>query len=130
MVVAHKDEDENDPHPYWYARVISVFHVNVRHSGPQSNSQKARRMEFLWVRWFGRELSAPGGFATRRLHRIGFLESTDPNPFGFLDPKEVLRGVHLILAFAYGRTEDLLGISIGRHANQKNEDWVYYYVGM
>ena len=28
MVLAHEDESEG-PHPYWYARIIGVFHVNV-----------------------------------------------------------------------------------------------------
>ena len=30
MVLSHEDtEDIENPHPYWYARIISVFHVNV-----------------------------------------------------------------------------------------------------
>ena len=89
-----------------------------------------QRMEVLWVRWFGRDLSTPGGFRTRCLHRIGFLDSDDLNAFGFLDPKEVIRGVHLIPNFASGRTASLLGPSIARHQNENDEDWMYFYVAM
>jgi hypothetical protein len=29
MVLAREDETEH-PHPYWYARIIGVFHVNIQ----------------------------------------------------------------------------------------------------
>jgi hypothetical protein len=87
-------------------------------------------MDFLWVCWYGCDMSAPGGFKTRRLHRIGFLPSDDINAFGFLDPEEVLRGVHLIPGFAHGRTAHLLGPSIARLQDENDEDWLYYYIGM
>ena len=84
-------------------------------------------MEFLWVHWFGRDLSTPGGFGTQHLHWIGFLSN---DAFGFIDPWEVIRAVNLIPAFFYGKMEDLLRKSIGRQANQDDKDCVYYYVGM
>jgi hypothetical protein len=130
MVLSHEDEAEENPHPYWYARVIGIFHFNVRHVGPDSKSSDTQRMDVLWVRWFGRDLSAPGGFEARRLHRVGFLDSEDPAAFGFLDPKEVVRAVHMIPGFAHGRTSDLLGPSIARHRDEKDEDWRYHYIGM
>ncbi|KAG1816767.1 uncharacterized protein BJ212DRAFT_1502252 [Suillus subaureus] len=37
MVLAHEDENEN-LHPYWYARAIGIFHVLVQHNGPESQS--------------------------------------------------------------------------------------------
>jgi hypothetical protein len=130
MVLSHEDDEDNeDPHPFWYARVIGIFHFNVRYAGNGLEWAEPRRMEVLWVRWFGRDMSMPGGFGTRRLHRIGFVPSDDPNAFGFLDPKEVLRGVHLIPSFASGRTSSLLGPSIVRTQGSENdEDWVYFYV--
>ena len=49
-------ENENpDPHPYWYGRIIGIFHANVVYSGPGSRSSEPQTMEFLWVRWLGRE---------------------------------------------------------------------------
>ncbi|KAF8235256.1 hypothetical protein L208DRAFT_1257852, partial [Tricholoma matsutake] len=50
--------------------------------------------------------------------------------FGFLDPADVIRGVHMIPAFAYGTTSEFLGPSIARQQCENDEDWVYYYVSM
>lgn len=129
MVLSHEDEDE-DPHPYWYARIIGVFHAQVSHIGPRSQSTDEQRMDFLWVRWFGRDLNYKAGWKAKRLHRLGFLLSEDRGAFGFLDPNEVIRGVHLIPAFAYGRTSDILGPnpSIARQPHENDEDWTFYYV--
>ena len=130
MVLSREPEDEEgekNRHPYWYARVIGIFHANVRHVGPTSKCSDPQNMEFLWVRWFGRDMKYWAGFKERRLHRIGFA---DDDSFGFLNPKEVIRGVHLLPAFAYGRTSAHLGPSIVRQPGENDEDWIYYYVGM
>jgi len=128
MVLSH--EDDESAHPYWYARIIGIFHVDVRHTGPDSRSMDTQSMEFLWVRWFGYDIHHCAGWATRRLHRVGFIPSDDVGAFGFLDPKDVIRGVHLIPAFAHGRTDELLPLSIARQPKDHDRDWVYYYVMM
>ncbi|GBE88462.1 hypothetical protein SCP_1302770 [Sparassis crispa] len=74
MVLSHEDGEDADQHPYWYTRVVGVFHVNVCYRGPLPISRQPQHMDFLWVRWFGRDLTAPGGFKTRRLHRVGFVD--------------------------------------------------------
>lgn len=125
MVLSDEDDDNSSPHPYWYARVIGIFHAEVQHKPTRLRPQ---RMEFLWVRWFGRDLSHKAGWKTRRLHRVGFIESTDNEAFGFLDPAQVIRATHLIPAFHYGRTKDLLPKSIARQASEKDQDWMFYYV--
>ncbi|KAI0259134.1 hypothetical protein BC834DRAFT_974518 [Gloeopeniophorella convolvens] len=133
MVLAHEDEGQGDPHPYWYARVIGIFHAYIRHRGSRTHAHQALRMEFLWVRWYGRDMTHRSGFSARRLPRIGFLPSDDSNydAFGFLDPQEVIHAVHLIPAFAHGHTLDLLPPgSIGRRPNDEGKDWVYQYVNM
>jgi hypothetical protein len=61
---------------------------------------------------------------------VGFVDSNDPAAFGFLDPNEVIRAVHLIPAFNEGRTANLLGPSIARQESEKDMDWTYYYVGL
>lgn len=128
MVLSHEDEpNESKRHPYWYARIIGIFHFQVRHVGPFSKSADAQRMDVLWVRWFGRDMSYRTGWKARRLHRVGFVRD---EPFGFLDPNEVIRGAHLIPAFAHGRTEEILGPSIARQPSESHEDWLYYYVAM
>ena len=126
-------EDGEDGHPYWYARVLEIFHASVLHVGPQSKSSQPQRMEFMLVRWFGRDTNKPGGWKARRLHRIGFV-SAGSTPFGFVDPAIIIRAVHLIPAFAHLETPDLLGQSkVARPwaANiEEHVDWRYYYVNM
>ncbi|PSR72506.1 hypothetical protein PHLCEN_2v11606 [Hermanssonia centrifuga] len=103
MVFSPEEDIESDnpalAHPYWYGRVVGIFHAKVQYSGPGSTTPEAQDMEFLWVRWFGRDLSAPGGFDKRRLHRVGFIDGDKPGAFGFVDPQMVIRSVHLIPAF-------------------------------
>ena len=44
MTLGHEDEEEETKcHPYWYAKVLGIFHVNVRRSG----HMETKRMEFL-----------------------------------------------------------------------------------
>ena len=124
MVLSHENKEK---HPYWYARIIGIFHTNVRHVGPTSKCSNPQKMEFLWVRWFSRDMRYQAGWNSRRLHRVKF---TDHDSFGFLNPKEVIRGVHLLPAFAYGRTSAFLAPSIARQPSEEHEDWNYYYVNM
>lgn len=89
MLISHEDSemsDNADAHPYWYARVIGIFHVDVLHTGPHSKSPHKQRIDFLWVRWFGRDMTFKAGWQARRLHRVGFLDAKGPGAFGFLDP--------------------------------------------
>ncbi|KAF9230710.1 hypothetical protein BU15DRAFT_83296 [Melanogaster broomeanus] len=112
-------------HPYWYARVIRIFHVNVRYYGDNSNepSRDLQRMNVLFVRWFGRDTAHSAGFSARRLYRVGFLTEDDPDAFGFLDPDLVIRGVHLIPAFSGGRTPTTWVPSFVRPEEDQDEDW-------
>ena len=57
MVLSPENEEENeDPHPYWYARILGIYHANVRYVGPNRTiSREPQHMEFLFVRWFGRD---------------------------------------------------------------------------
>ena len=125
---------EPQAQPYWYARVIGIFHGLVSSSHPGVKDKLPRRMDFLWVRWFGVE---PGryrsGFRYARLPKIGFVESTDPYAFTFLDPLEVIRGAHMIPAFKEGRTSSLLPAAktVARVLHPEDEDdWLNFYVNM
>jgi hypothetical protein len=75
-------------------------------------------------------MSHQSGWKAKRLHRVGFINSEDPAAFAFLDPAHIIRAVHLIPSFAFGRTEDLLPPSIARLPSEKDKDWMYYYVAM
>ena len=61
MVLA---DNETNGHPYWYARVIGIFHAMVRRSGFGNEWEKR---DFLWVRWYGLETSHQFGFKAKRL---------------------------------------------------------------
>ena len=131
MTLSHEDdEDSQNKFPYWFRRIVGIFHAAVVYSGPGSRSVEPQHMEFLFVRWFGRDLGHQGGWNTKQLHRIGFVDGKDDAAFGFLDPQEVIRGVHLIPAFHYGRMRDLLPPSrLARPGRLDNdEDWVVFYV--
>lgn len=124
MVLSHEDDDT---HPYWYAKIIGIFHAIVQHPSKPDPVP----MDFLWVRWYGRNILHPSGWKSKHWHlpRIGFVDS-DELPFGFLDPLHVIRGCHLIPAFHHGHTDDLLPPSIARLETENDEDWLYFYVNM
>ncbi|GJE96476.1 hypothetical protein PsYK624_126730 [Phanerochaete sordida] len=137
MVLGHDEDDDPHPHPYWYARVLTMFHVRARYvprGAPVNHGIPYQDVEVLYVRWSGRDTSVQGGFGSRRLHLVGFVESSLPDAFGFMDPKEVIRGAHLVPAFRFGRTTELLGPSAARYIDPeappetKDEDWRFYYV--
>lgn len=130
MVLSHEDDEER--HPYWYARVVRIFHLDVwYYGGENAVASKPLRMHVLFVRWFGRDVSFKGGWSAKRLHRLGFLKGDDPTCFVFLDPDQVIRGVHLIPAFAHDRvTDHYMGPSFVRREQDGNKDWRYHYVNM
>lgn len=131
MVLSHED-DEPSSHPYWYARIIGVFHALVYYRDPAGNrsSYDPVQIDFAWVRWFGRDLSHRSGWKAKRLHRLGFISSEDPGAFGFIDPKNIIRGIHLIPAFSFGHTSEYLSPSIIRHTSDNDEDWTYFYLNI
>ena len=128
MVVSPEKED--GAHPFWYARVLGVFHADILHVGPASRNRSVQRMEFLWIRWFGVEQSYQAGSQVAHLPKIGFVP--DDSAFGFLDPSLVLRGCHLVPCYADGRTSLLLptvSMTAARHPGE-TDDWTNYYVVM
>ena len=134
MVLLHEDEQS---HPYWYARVIHIFHVFVQAcEDTRSRFSQPIRMNVLFVRWFGHDMNYLSGWSKKWLHRLQFFNchNSSADAFGFLDPSNVIQGVHLIPAFLFGATDELLGPS---KAHQKSDsapggyhDWVYYFVNM
>jgi hypothetical protein len=118
-------------HPYWYCRVLGIFHAKVLHTGPAATNRSVQHMEFLWVRWYGEVPGHRWGFKAARLFKVGFVPDTDDQAFGFLDPSLVVRACHLVPAFNDGRTADLLRaqISAARRPGEA-EDWRAFYVMM
>jgi len=122
-----------DAHPFWYARVLGIFHVEVgRITNDGQGDIKSKRKEVLWVRWFGIEPGHRSGLKAARLPKIGFVPEQDQHAFGFLDPSLVLRACHLPPVFSGGRTNSLLsyeGLTVARPLSEK-DDWENYYVNM
>ena len=112
-------------HPFLYARVLGIFHVNVIYTGPGSKDYVARHLEFLWVHWF-EVRDVLSGWEHTTLDSLRFILMTEEDAYGFVDPSNVLRGCHLILAFASGRMHPD-SISISQNARD-GVDWKYYYI--
>jgi len=133
IMVVSPDSETNDTLPFWYARVLKIYHADVWTSHPDVRDHSTHSMNFLWVRWFGSEPGYNWGFSRALLPKIGFVEWNDPFAFTFLDPAHVVRGCHLIPAFAEGRTSTLLpeGKSAGRVLMaEETDDWLNFFVGM
>ncbi|KAK0447140.1 hypothetical protein EV421DRAFT_1889695 [Armillaria borealis] len=121
-------EDERDAHPYWYARVIGIYHVLVR-SKDDPNPNASNQIDFLWIRWYGIDSQYRSGFKAKRLHRVGFLDAEEDDAFGFISPEDVLCSVYLLPTFSLGTTDAFLeGPSIARRPDECDEDYERYYV--
>jgi hypothetical protein len=128
MVLANHDETDTDTpqHLFFYAHVLGIYHTNVVYTGPGMLDYRSRRLDFLWVRWF--QSAEPGtiGWEECRLDKVSFLPMADDHAFDFIDPKDVVRGSHLVPAFLDGRVHpDLIPMS---QCAEDTYDWRYCYV--
>jgi hypothetical protein len=91
---------EHSPsHPYWYACVLGIYHLDTWLRG-SSGETDIQHLEILHIRWFGPLRSYKSGMQHTRLPKVAFVEESDHDAFGFLDPGQVIQGAHLIPAFA------------------------------
>ena len=112
---------------FWYARILGIFHVNVR----LASDSAYRRIDIVWVRWYGEDTTWAHGSRTMRLPRMGFIPHTEAAAFGFIDPNDVVRAAHMIPAFAHGQTDFYLPPSEGARSEcEMDLDWLYHYVNM
>ncbi|EJF62541.1 hypothetical protein DICSQDRAFT_57409, partial [Dichomitus squalens LYAD-421 SS1] len=73
---------------------------------------------------------APGGFKVCRLSRLRWA-ALDDNAFRFVSPDQILRGAHLMPAFAHGQSDRALpGYSVAHKEEEEDTDWNYHYVGI
>ncbi|KJA13356.1 hypothetical protein HYPSUDRAFT_115550, partial [Hypholoma sublateritium FD-334 SS-4] len=124
--------DTSVTHPFLYARVIGIYHVNVVYTGPGMKGYESMHFDFLHIRWFQLEaIKSQGrhrvrGWASLRLDRLSFPPMAEKSSFAFVDPALVLRSCHLIPAFSSGkRYSDGIGLSA---LSRDNSDWKMYYV--
>jgi hypothetical protein len=114
-------------HRFLYARVLGVYHANVVYTGPGMRDYEARRLDFLWVRWYEVVDPANSGWHKSRLDSVRFPSLNGDNAFGFVDPKDVLRGCHVIPNFAKGKRH-VDGVGMSRCAKD-GKDYNCYYIG-
>lgn len=121
IFVPSGEDPARSPHPFWYARVLAILHVNARDTSvPGSEFQ---RVDVLWVCWFGyiKHVDRSG------LDCIGFVPHSSAGAFSFISPKDTIRASHINPAFHYGR--DTEGSPVRTtFVEEKGGDWAYYYV--
>ncbi len=110
-------------HPFLYARVIGVYHINVVYIGVGMKDYNPMRFDFLHVRWFQLDSTMQ---AQDCLNRVSFPPIANTDAFSFLDPSLVLRACHIIPAYSLGK-RNLEGVQLSEMAKDKN-DWKGYYV--
>ncbi|KAG6911068.1 hypothetical protein DXG01_004583 [Tephrocybe rancida] len=112
-------------HPFWYAQVLRIYHVNVVYIGEGRHDYQPRRLEFLWVRWY--DIRHIGGWESRMLDQVELSPPDDEDSFAFLDPECVVRACHIIPCFALGPV--LASGNIGTsHWAQDQNDYKSYAV--
>ena len=127
MLLADSATDSSNLHHFLYARVLGAYHANVIYTGPGMCDYEPRRFDFLWVRWFEIVNPASSGWEASKLDLVRFPPLCEETSLGFVDPKDVLRGCHIIPAFAKGRRHQN-GVGVSRCAKDGN-DYKLYYVG-
>ncbi|KAH6887382.1 hypothetical protein BKA70DRAFT_74194 [Coprinopsis sp. MPI-PUGE-AT-0042] len=90
-------------------------------------------MEFLWVRWMAvntKERKFRFGWKAKQLPRVGFLDPRkDDTPiYGFVDPAEVIRGIHLIPDSISGTSTNGIPKTIARRSADNGVDVNWFYV--
>lgn len=118
----------SDTPPYWYARVLGVFHTHIRYRNAATQPSQLCSINFLWVRWFEPDAMYSSGWPARHLHRLRFPNCGDMEAFGFISPADVVRAAHLIPTFAQGRSI-MLPPSLARPI-RPHEDWRFHYINM
>ena len=130
MLLADEADDtinSSNAHHFLYARVIGAYHANIIYNGPGMHDHQPRRFDFLWVRWFKLVNPASSGWNNLTLDVVSFPPMNQDDSFGFVDPKDVLRGCHILPAFAKGE-QHTDGVGISRCAKDR-KDYKMYYVG-
>jgi hypothetical protein len=120
------DTDNGSSHPFLYARILGIYHVNVIYNGEGMLDYSARKVDFLWVRWFRYDGHRSVGWNDLKLDSVNFPPMAVEGAFGFVDPADVLRGCHILPVFPSGKVHsDLIGLSgLARDAH----DWRQYRV--
>lgn len=121
------DHADGCSHRFLYARVLGAYHANVIYTGPGMRDYEARHFDFLWVRWYKVVDVGSSGWSTSTLDSVRFPPLHEDDSFGFVDPDDVLRGCHILPAFAKGKRQETK-IDVSPCAKD-SKDYQLYYVG-
>ncbi|KAH6907121.1 hypothetical protein BKA70DRAFT_1104995 [Coprinopsis sp. MPI-PUGE-AT-0042] len=105
-------------HPFRYARVLGIYHARPYVPGLKVDRARPSRIDFLWVHWY----KVVDHGLPFELDRLEFCPAESSGAFGFLDPSEVIRAVHIPPQFSKG---------VMRNPSPrwlKGTLWRYYYV--
>lgn len=114
-------------HPFCYAHVLGIYHADVIQVLP-GHEASVHSIEFLWVHWYQYDATYKSGFKYRRLHRLIPMPLQDSQACGFVDPDDVIRGAHIIPAFAHGKIPPPIHIEGEPVVVQPS--WQYYHVNL
>jgi hypothetical protein len=64
MVLADDNDNSASAHPFKYARILGIYHVNALYVGHRMVDYQPRRMDFVWVRWYQNTGVVPNGEMT------------------------------------------------------------------
>jgi hypothetical protein len=120
MVLA--DQDNADSHPFLYGCVLGVYHLNVIYIGPGMLDYRARRLEFVWVRWYD-QIEPYGSWSACTLDQLCFPAE---GGYDFINPADIIRGCHVVPAFSQGKS-DTNRRGNAAHANFAR-GWNRYYI--
>jgi hypothetical protein len=112
-------------HPFWYAKVLGIFHANVMYHDGRNRDHVSRRIEFVWVRWY--EIHKVGSWAPQRLDEVYFPSIFEEDSFGFVDPADILRSCHIVPIFKDGQHSSGKNPGHSEYAQDKH-DWNFYYI--
>lgn len=127
MTVADSGE-----YPFLFARVLGFFHLKAAIFDPDRPTNLVyRHLNIAWVHWF-RIVSGSNPFVDKRLPKLAFIDSSDRQAFGFIDPDVILRATHLIPSFKDGLSASPKPPSLRPKSLSTDEalDYAFYYVGM
>ena len=125
IMLAH---DDTQGHTYDYAQILKIYHANVIYIGPGSQDYRSRRLDLLYVRHYKHLPGQASHWQQCKLERLHFPPIVQEDAFSFLDPELVIRGAHIIPAFAHGlKHAGEPGLSAKELANDGAE-WRQYYV--
>ncbi|KAG1807123.1 uncharacterized protein BJ212DRAFT_1282423, partial [Suillus subaureus] len=116
-------------HPYWYAHILGIYHMDIWFN--TEGSMKMCQIKVLYIRWLAPLIGHQSRMNYTQLLKVAFVDESDHDVFGFLDPGQVIQGTHLIPAFVSGcGTVYLCHGKPFAHQGDDLDDWEAYYVGM